>query len=178
MRGGCCNQHHCLDNFTFESISLEPFVFGRECSGLFTGLFTGGRSVLWPNNSCLLWETGGWYYCILWRQDTSWRRHTPSYLLARPERWEQKEFLLRSKARICHSKKSWLNHFGLINKFVLPLQSLSSSPWTRCQQNNNVWRPTTTEDQSLNYEPRWTMVVNISLLLPIRTPCFMRPFWW
>jgi len=35
--------------FTFESISLELFALAqelRECSGLFTGLFTGGRSVL------------------------------------------------------------------------------------------------------------------------------------
>ena len=95
----CGNQHHCLDNFTFESISLELFAFGRECSGLFTRLFTGRRSVLWPNNSCLLWEIGGWYHCILWRQDTSRCLYTPSYLLARPGRWEQKEFLLRSKSQ-------------------------------------------------------------------------------
>jgi len=33
----CGNQHHCVDNFTFESTSLELFASGRECSGLFTG---------------------------------------------------------------------------------------------------------------------------------------------
>ena len=30
----CGNWHDCVDNFTFESISLELFDFGRECSGL------------------------------------------------------------------------------------------------------------------------------------------------
>ena len=106
----CGNQHHCLDN-----LLLKAFLWSclpsaqelRECSGLFTGLFTelftglftGGRYVLWPNYSCLLRETGGWYHHILWRQDTSWRLHTPSYLLARPGSWEQKEFLLRYKSQ-------------------------------------------------------------------------------
>ena len=33
----CGNQHHCVDNFTFESISLELFAVGKECSGLFIG---------------------------------------------------------------------------------------------------------------------------------------------
>ena len=91
----CGNQHHCVDSFTFESISLELFAFRRQCSGLFTGRISG----LWPNNSSLLWETGGWYHCILWRQYTSWHLHAPSYLLARPGRWEQMEFLLRSKSQ-------------------------------------------------------------------------------
>ena len=42
-----------------------------------------------------------------------------------------------------HSKESRLDHFGLINKFVLPSQS-SSSP---CHQSNNTQQLTTTEDQ-------------------------------
>ena len=28
----CGSQHHFVDSFTFETISLELFVFGRECS--------------------------------------------------------------------------------------------------------------------------------------------------
>ena len=65
----------------------------------------------------------------------------------------------------CHSKESWLDHFGLINKFLLPLKSCHH------QQNNNARWPTTSEDQ-------WTrnhagpMVVTISLLLPAKIPCF------
>ena len=90
----CGRWHHCVDNFTFDSISLELFVSGRECSGLLTG----GRSGLRPNSSSLLWETGGWYHCILWKQDTSWCLPAPSYLLVRLRRWEQKEFLLISKS--------------------------------------------------------------------------------
>ena len=39
--GAAVWQSTSLDNFTFESISLELFAFRRECSGLFTGLFTG-----------------------------------------------------------------------------------------------------------------------------------------
>ena len=58
------------------------------------------------------------------------------------------------RARSCHSKKSWLNHFGLINKFVLPLESiavvttvtveqLSSSTEQQCLTTHHYWRSMT-----------------------------------
>ena len=85
-----------------------------------------------------------------------------------------KEFLLRSQSQKLPLQREltlplWIRavtpkrcHFGLIYKLVLPLKS------RHCyQQNNNAQRPTTTEDQWLNYKPRWTMVLTISLLLPI-----------
>ena len=45
----CGNQHHCLDNLHLKAFlwSCLPYAQElRECSGLFTGLLIGGRSVL------------------------------------------------------------------------------------------------------------------------------------
>jgi len=57
------------------------------------------------------------------------------------------------KARSYHSKQSWLNHFGLINKFVLPLEIVAMV--------NTVVNGTTTPDnppllEINDYEPCWT----------------------
>ena len=75
----------------------------------------------------------------------------PSYLLARPGRWEQRSFCWDPRASSCHSKESWLDHFGLINKFVLPSQSLSSSPWT----------PLSTEQQRLTTHHYWKSMTEL-----------------
>ena len=158
--------------FTFESISLELFAFRRECSGLFTRLFTGGRSVLWPNNSCLLWEIGGWYHCILWRQDTSWHLHTPHYLLARPGRWEQKEFLLRSNNWKLSLQKVLTQALWTYKyKLALPLEMVAIFAVTDVVTIRvNGTMP---NDPPLLKINDWTtnhavpMVVTISLLLPI-----------
>ena len=112
----CGNQHHCLDNFTFESISLELFAFRRECSGLFTGLFTGkdlpcdqitpvcygrlGDDTIVSCEDKFLWqfpiscEVGvSIFYLICWQGQGDGNKRSSC--------WEP-------KARSCHSKKSWL----------------------------------------------------------------------
>ena len=91
----CGSWHHCVDSFTFQSIYLELFAFGREC----LQVFTGRRSGLWPNNSSLLWETGEWYHCILWKTGCRWA--PPCFLLSAGKAWKvgTKEFLLRSQSQ-------------------------------------------------------------------------------
>jgi len=61
------NQHHFVDNYTFESTSLELFAFRRE----FSGVLNGWRLDLGANDSSLIREIGKWYHCALWRQDTT-----------------------------------------------------------------------------------------------------------
>lgn len=61
------NQHHFVDNYTFESTSLELFAFKRE----FSGVLNGWRLDLGANDSSLIREIGKWYHCALWRQDTT-----------------------------------------------------------------------------------------------------------
>ena len=153
----CGSQHHCVDNFTFENISLELLAFGRECSGLFTG----GTYGLWPI-AC---------YRIQWDTTVSCEGKIqvgPSILPLIC--WEdQEDGNKRSscwdpRARSCHSKKSWLNHFGLINKFVLPLESiavvttvtveqLSSSTEQQCLTTHHYWRSMTELQTTL--DPWW-----------------------
>lgn len=70
------NQHHFVDNFTFESISLELFVFKTESPGVFIACRLG----LGENETSLILETGKWYHCILWRQDASWHLPASSHL--------------------------------------------------------------------------------------------------
>ena len=120
---------------------------------------------------------GGWYHCILWRQDTSWCLHTPSYLLARPRRWN-KSSCWNPKARSCHSKNSWLNHFG-INKFVLPLESITIVTIVTILSVVStvivvVVNQTTAPDNPslLKTNHAGPIVVTISLLLSTKTPCF------
>jgi len=110
----CGNQYHFVDNFTFESISLELFAFGRVCSEVFTGR----RPGLWLNNSSLVWDMENDAITSCEKQDTGGHLPAPSYLLARPRRWEQRSFCWAPKARSCHSKESWHDHFG----FELSLQ--------------------------------------------------------
>ena len=50
----CGSWHECMDNCTSESISLKLFASGRLCSGVFSGR----RSGLRPNNSSLV--QGNW----------------------------------------------------------------------------------------------------------------------
>ena len=70
-------------NFTFESISLKLL----ESSGVFTGR----RSVLWPNNSSLVWENWGMIpLCPV--KNRMQVGTSPSNLLARPARWEKRSF--------------------------------------------------------------------------------------
>jgi len=82
----CGSQHHFVDSFTFKSISLELFTIRRML-----------RNVYW------------WKICPVTKllqlgiffpySGKAWYKWVPpcsSYLPARPGRWEQKEFLLRS----------------------------------------------------------------------------------
>lgn len=59
-----------MDSFTFEWLSL----------------FTDRRSGLWPGNSSMVQETGGWYHCMLWRQDIS--GHPSFSLLSAGKVWK------------------------------------------------------------------------------------------
>ena len=76
------------------------------------------------------------------KQDAGGHLPASSYLLARPGRWEQRSFCWDPKARSCHSKGSWLNHFGFINNFVLEVV---------------VVNQTTSDDPSLLKINVWTM---------------------
>ena len=119
----CGNQHHCVDNFTFESISLELFASGKECSGVVTG----GRSVLWLNSPSLVWENWGMIPSCPVKNRMQMGIPAPSYLLASPRTWEQSSFCWDPRASSYHSKESWLNHSG----FKLPLQRELTRPlWT------------------------------------------------
>ena len=68
------------------------------------------------------------------------------------------------KARRCHSKRSWLNHVGLINKFVLQLEGRSQPSSAMEQHRNNPL--------VLKTNLAGPIVVTISLLLCTKTPCF------
>ena len=138
------NQHHFVD--IWKHLPSELFASRRECSGVFSG----GRPGLWLSSPSLVWEN--WRMIPLCPVENRMQVGipAPSYLLARPRRLEQRSFCWDPRTRNCHSKESWLNHFGLIYKFLLPLKSCC------CQWNNNARWPTTTEDQWLNYEPRLT----------------------
>ena len=60
------------------------------------------------------------------------------------------------KDRSCHSKESWLNHFGLIYKFVMPLESQLQSSLSTEQHHpmtHHYWR-SMTELQTM-LEPWW-----------------------
>ena len=67
----------------------------------------------------------------------------------------------------CHSKESWLDHFGLINKFVLP------SSWSLL-----LWSQSSTEHPTTHHYWRsmtelWTTLDHGGdYLPPIWTPCF------
>ena len=115
MRGGCCSV--AIGITVWKIAHLKTFFWSclplEECSGLFTGK----RSSLWPNNSILPWRIGGWYHCMLWR--------LPLICRQGPEDGNKRNSFWDPKARSCHSKRSWLDHFGLIYKFVLPSESFS-----------------------------------------------------
>jgi len=63
----------------------------------------------------------------------------------------------------CHSKESWLDHFGLINKFVQPLQSQSSS-------SSSPWTSLSTEQQHLTTHHYWRSTTELWTSLD--------PWWW
>ena len=161
----CGNQHHCVDNFTFESISLELSASRRECSGLFSG----SRSGLWPNNSSLVWENWGMIPSCPVKNRMQVGIPATSYLLARPGRWEQRSFCWDPRARSCHCKESWLNHFGLISLYY---------HWKVVIVN----RTTTSDDPPLLKINDWTinhagrMVVTILLFPPYYS--FFSPQWY
>ena len=108
-------------------------------------------------------KIGELYHCILWKTGCSWASLLPlicwqgledgnkgvSAEIPEPEAATPRRADSTTLDLSCHSKDSWLNHFGLVNKFVLPLKS-------GCRQWNNAWQTTTTEDQWLNYKPHWT----------------------
>ena len=90
----CGSQHHFVDSFTFETISLELFVFGRECS------------------ECLLAEdlacdqiTPAWYGRLgmtpLYPVKARYKWAPPCSLLSagKAQKRGTKEFLLRSKSQ-------------------------------------------------------------------------------
>jgi len=114
-------------------------------------------------------EIGGWYHCILWRQDTSECLPAPSYLLAKPGRWEQKEFLLTSKNQKLFLQKELTQ--PLLDLFISLYCSWKKSCCCCHQPNNKNWWPITIEDQHLHYE-QWYPWWVLSLLLSTRTPCF------
>ena len=101
MRSGCC---FVAISITVWTIYIWKHFFGAVC--LLKGVL---RTVYWtvywqktcPGTTLHLFAVGDWGMIPLYpvRQDTSWGLHTSSYLLARPGRWEQKEFLLRSKSQ-------------------------------------------------------------------------------
>jgi len=72
----------------------------------------------------------------------------------------------------CHFKESWPNHFGLINKFVLPLEIVTVVTVIAVNRTTMPDDPPLQKinDGTMNHVG--PMVVTISLLLPIKTPCF------
>ena len=94
MRGGCCYVAVGITVWTI--LHLKTFL--QSCLPLDSELFT-GRSVLWPNNSSLVWETGEWHHSILWKTGCRW---APLCSLLSPGKaWKMgtKEFVLRSQSQ-------------------------------------------------------------------------------
>jgi len=85
---------------------------------------------------------------------------------SRPGNREQRRSCWDTKARSCHSKKSWLDHIVLINKFALSLLGVVN--WTtQSPMTHHCWRSTSELQAVLE-----TSVVTTSLLLSTKTPCF------
>ena len=108
----------------------------RECSGLLTGLFTGGIPVLnhfeitpacygrLGDDTIVSCEDKiqvgtSILPLICWQGQGDGNKRSSC--------WDPKD-------RSCHSKESWLNHFELIYKFVLPLKSKAKPKQTNKQK--------------------------------------------
>ena len=84
-------------------------------------------------------KTGEWYHRVLWKTACRWAyllplicwqgsedgnkgvsAEIPEPVAATPRRADS-----TTLDSSCHSKENWLNHFGLIIKFVLPLEILA-----------------------------------------------------
>ena len=144
---------------------------------------------IWPNSPRLVWEKiGERHHSALWKTGCRWASllplicwqgledgnkgvsaEIPEPIAATPRRADSTTSDLS-----CHSKESWLDHFGLINKFLLPLKSCHH------QQNNNARWPTTSEDQwtrnhagpmvvtiSLAFYKDFLLLLSISFLFPV-----------
>ena len=152
----CGSQHHCLDNLHLKAFlwcCLPSAQELRECSELFTGLFT-GRSVLWPITPVCYGRLGDDTTVSCEDKIQVGASILPLICWQGQGDGNKRSSCWDPKARSCHSKKSWLNHFGFINKFVLPSQSSPLSSMEQHPMTHLYWRSAT--------EP-WTM---------------LDPWWW
>ena len=144
----CGSQHHSLNNFTLEIISLEWFAFGLRVKGVL-------RTVYWwkicPVTKLLLFAMGDWGMIPLYPVKTRYKLATPYSLLSTGKTREMGTKGVPAeiqKPEVVTPKRAD-NHSGLINKFVLPLQSLQSlqllpsSSTEQCPTTYHYWRSVT-----------------------------------
>ena len=169
--------------YIWKHLPPELFASGIKC----LGAFIGGRSGLWLNSPYLVWENWGMIPSCPVKNRMQVGIPVPSYLLARPrdgskgvsaeipepEAATPRRAYSTTLDLSCHSKESWLDHFGLINELVLPLEIVTVVTIVI------VNRTTMPDDPPLLKINDWTMdhvgpmVVTISLLLPIKTPSYL-----
>ena len=159
----CDNQHH-FD--IWKHLPPELLASRRECSGVVTGRRSGLIAPAWcgkigERHHRALWKTGCRWASLLplicWQGPEDDNKgifaEIPEPVAAAPRRADSTTSDLSY-----HSKESWLDHFGLTNKFVLP-SSLSLSPWTPLSTE------TTPDDPPLLKINDWTMN-------------YVGPWWW
>ena len=171
----CDNQHH-FD--IWKHLPPELLASGRECS-VVTGRRSGLIAPVWCG------RTGERCHRAPWKTGCRWASLLPLICWQGPEDGNKAvsvqipepvaATLRRADSTTldlsCHSKESWLDHFGLINKFVLPSQSSLSPLWsTEHPLTHHYWRSMTelwtTLDHGGDYLPLASYTDSL-LLFPI-----------
>ena len=113
------------------------------------------------------WKIGEWYHHAPWKTGCRWASLLPLICWQGPEDGnkgvsaEIPEPVAATPRRADsttsgssrHSKESWLNHFGLINTFVLPLEIVTMVIVVNGTTTPND--PPLLKISDLNYEPHW-----------------------